>query len=71
MTSSGNGHKVLNLKERSVGSEVVAISSSTDLDVEPNETTPHVAVSGPEIWKSSIKSLASRIFVDNLRTSLS
>ena len=46
---SGNGQMVLSLRDLNESSpDFSMIDSSTDLDVLPNETIPHFAVSGPD-----------------------
>jgi len=46
-SASGNGQSVLNLRDL-IFTELFAITSSTDLDVHPYETTPQSADSGPD-----------------------
>lgn len=46
-SASGKGQSVLNLRDRTF-TELFVITSSTDLDVHPYETTPQSADSGPD-----------------------
>jgi hypothetical protein len=54
---SGNGQRVRNLRDLIELAVVsVVMTSSTDLEVQPNETTPHSASEGPTTTTSSKKS---------------
>ena len=64
--SSGNGQTVFNLNDF-IESFPDSIISSTDLDVEPNDMTPHLALVGPIISKSSRRCTFLRIFAEILR----
>jgi len=69
---SGNGHTVFNLRDRSeTASCFVIITSSTVLEVHPNDTIPHSALRGPETITSVSKPFSLRIFAASLRISLS
>ena len=71
-SESGNGHRVLSLKERiDRGLALFMTTSSTVLEVLPKETTPHSAVCGPENTTSVRRALSLRILSASLLTSLS
>ena len=65
-SSSGNGQMVFNLNDF-IKSFSESRISSTDLDVEPNDMTPHSALVGPIISKSSRRCEFLRIFSEILR----
>jgi hypothetical protein len=59
ISESGNGHMVLKRSELNGGAaELLAINSSTDLDVQPYDITPHSADSCPETMTSERKFLS-------------
>jgi hypothetical protein len=71
-SASGNGHTVLNLRERSDSeSRFSVMTSSTVLEEHPKETIPHSAFAGPETATSVRRDLLSRIFFVSLRINLS
>ncbi len=71
-SESGNGHRVLSLKERTDKElALFTTTSSTVLEVLPKETTPQSAVCGPETTTSVRRAFSLRILSVSLRTSLS
>ncbi len=70
ISSSGNGQSVLSLRDlNDTGFCFLAIISSTDFEVLPNDIIPQSASSGPDMTTSVNKSEFSRIFPVILRTS--
>lgn len=68
-SESGNGQTVLSRMDFSrPGSEFILMTSSTDRELQPKETTPHSACSGPSTTTSVRIPWASTIFDFNLRT---